>query len=333
MKQALYFLARLGGVASGHVFSLLPAKGKTAVARALLVFTRLPSRVANLFFEYSFWCVKRMGADGVPIHGCRRYSDGFVMDLNVAQKTQRSLAYLSHYEEPVTSFFRKALSPGDVFIDVGANVGYYTLLAASHVGREGRVISFEPEEENMLLLKENVRINAYSTVTAQQVALSDTPGELLLYLNPFNEGGHSLKAFEHYHDSGEVWSSLTVRRKFPGKKLEKRVPVTTLDRYLSQNKLEGKVGYIKIDVEHLELQVLSGMAGELTRNKKLMIVCEVNFSPDEIRAFLGRYGFMPYQLLSGGNIRPLESQERLPAGNCLFACEIPQHLRALVKPL
>ena len=80
-----------------------------------------------------------------------------------------------HYEPEETEFLQSVLRPGDTFIDVGANVGYFTLLGARAVGTEGQVLGFEPDRWNHWLLKENVSINSFSNVRLFRAALCSSP--------------------------------------------------------------------------------------------------------------------------------------------------------------
>ncbi len=76
------------------------------------------------------------------------------------------LATREIYEPLETQLLLKRLKPGQTFVDIGANIGYYTLLAARQVGPAGRVYAFEPDEENFKLLQKNTEINGYSNVTS-----------------------------------------------------------------------------------------------------------------------------------------------------------------------
>lgn len=123
---------------------------------------------------------------------------------------------------------RRLLSPGMTVVDVGANIGYYLLLAKQCCGTPSRVICIEPSQENLPELKATIARNALSNVVLHEVALGDADGEIGLRTGI---------------NSGVV----------EGNGGEYRVPVRRLDRLVAE-----KVDFIKIDVEGFEGQVLSG---------------------------------------------------------------------------
>ena len=92
-----------------------------------------------------------------------------------------------------TELLRCSLFPGSVFLDVGANLGYFTVLAAAWVGEAGRVYAFEPEPRNFSLLQSNLALNGYAQrVTTCQAALTDVDGTGQLRLHADNLGDHQL---------------------------------------------------------------------------------------------------------------------------------------------
>jgi FkbM family methyltransferase len=176
------------------------------------------------------------------------------------EKDTLELATREVYEPAETTLFKREIRPGQVVLDIGANIGYYTLIAAKLVGPKGRVIAFEPDPANFALLKKNVEANGHKNVTLVQKALSDKNGKARLYLNPTNKGDHRL------YDSGDGRSFVTVTR-------------ARLDDVLL--KLDRQVHFIKMDVQGAEASVLRGMKGLLRRSRSLKLVTE--FSPGGLR--------------------------------------------------
>src|SRR6266496_451229 len=88
------------------------------------------------------------------------------------------LIYCRNFEVTEREFVNRFLRPGDVFVDVGANIGLFTLIAASRVGPTGKVIAFEPTSETYERLVGNVRLNRLRNVDCVRSALSDHSGEL-----------------------------------------------------------------------------------------------------------------------------------------------------------
>ena len=106
------------------------------------------------------------------------------------------------WEPYETSLLLRLLQPGDVFVDVGANIGYFSVLAASLVGEQGAVFSFEPDPNNYRLLCANMALNAFdgNSVTVE-AALSDLAGEGRLFLSEDNLGDHQVYVGDEERDS------------------------------------------------------------------------------------------------------------------------------------
>lgn len=175
------------------------------------------------------------------------------------------------------------LRPGMTVIDIGAHVGYHSLLAARVVGSTGRVISFEPSPGNFDLLANNIRINGLSKIIhAENAALGDFSGELDLYLSSYNTGDHRI--YSTLSDDDEIFNAGALRQSV-------RVAVMALDEYLGERDI-SKVDIVKIDVQGAEMGVLSGMKKTLLRNPQLLLFTE--FWPHGLR----RFGTEPQGLLS-----------------------------------
>jgi FkbM family methyltransferase len=185
--------------------------------------------------------------------------------------TQAVLAR-ADWEPAETAAVRAILRPGDTFIDAGANVGWYTLLASRLVGPTGRVIAFEPEPRAFGLLARCVTANGLTNVVTERKALSDRPGKLTLYVNPINRGNHSL-----------------VNSFGGGTHID--VPTVALDGYLRDYR--GDVALVKIDTEGAEGLILRGMWETIDRYPRLVIVME--FNPTWIR----KTGVDPEAMLQG----------------------------------
>lgn len=96
------------------------------------------------------------------------------------------------YETGEVRFFERILRPGLTVVDVGANIGLYTALAARAVGPAGRVIALEPEPETFGFLMQTIAANAFTNVEPHQLAASAAPGAARLFRNPDNRGDSRL---------------------------------------------------------------------------------------------------------------------------------------------
>jgi FkbM family methyltransferase len=179
---------------------------------------------------------------------------GSRIKLDLSDHGQRWI-YFGGYERQETKWVTRWLQPGMTVIDVGANVGYYTLLAASCVGPTGKVFAIEPSPYAYARLKETVAANALSQVVTLQAALGSAGGEGVLYMPP--SGNHSPSMV--LCDQEDYW----------------RVPLRTLDDCLEEWGLE-RVDLLKMDVEGFEPQVLRGARLALSTGKIRTLLCELN---------------------------------------------------------
>ena len=162
------------------------------------------------------------------------------------------------YENEFIEVMRRYLKRGDTCVDVGGHLGYYCLLMARIVGPQGRVISFEPVQENMAVLKENVALNGISNIELVNCALGERPGTLSL-IRPKN--------FEL------SWTPSVRGYSVEGDRDSVEVNVDMLDAFLSRG--GHKPSIIKIDVEGAELDVLRG-ATETLRTTRPAVLLEIH---------------------------------------------------------
>jgi FkbM family methyltransferase len=196
------------------------------------------------------------------------------------------LSIFGVYEPMETEIVQKEVKKGDVVLDIGANIGYYTLIMARIVGDNGKVFAFEPDPSNFALLKKNVEANGYKNVVLVQKAVSDKTGQVRLYLNPNKTVDHRI------FDSGDGRQSIAIE-------------AVRLDDYFAD--FTGKIAFIKMDVQGAEGGVVQGMPDLLQRNHDIKITME--FSP----TLLQQYGTAPadcLNLLTGLGFELFEIAER-----------------------
>ncbi|PHS25236.1 MAG: hypothetical protein COA83_05985 [Methylophaga sp.] len=172
------------------------------------------------------------------------------------------LMRIGKFEVEETEIITRVLPHVDVFVDIGANLGYYTCLAL----QSGKpVIAFEPQQQNLQCLFQNIRANGWEdSAEVFPLALSERPGLLTLY----GASGPSASLIKN-------WAGYSSRFK-------KIVPVSTLDNVLAGRFL-GKRLFIKMDVEGAEFQVLKGALATLLLTPKpiwLLEICLEEFHPD-----------------------------------------------------
>lgn len=152
------------------------------------------------------------------------------------------LWYLNYSDaEPgVEKVLRENLKEGDTFVDIGAYIGYYSILARNIVGEKGKVIAFEPNPESYKILKKNFEINGYKNCIAENIAIADEEGLAKLFFGKYTGDSSSLFLAEEVDE----------RRSF-------NVKTMTFDKY---SELHGVApDCIKIDAEGAEYKILKGM--------------------------------------------------------------------------
>lgn len=181
------------------------------------------------------------------------------------------------HEKLETELFKKMVQNGMVVVDIGANIGYYTLIAARLVGKKGTVYAFEPEPSNYKLLCENIAINGYTNIVPIEKAISNTSGKAKLYVD---------------RAMGDVSSFAKANVLLHSKNLSAclEVETVTLDDFFERTVGDDRIDLMKIDVEGAEELVIGG-ADRVLRNNRLKIFME--FMPDQLR----NAGTDPLQLL------------------------------------
>ncbi|MFG1306323.1 FkbM family methyltransferase [Xanthobacter autotrophicus] len=208
--------------------------------------------------------------------------------------TTTSVFLLRDKVEPEVRYLEKFLRSGDVFVDVGANIGLFTLKAATFAGR---VVAAEPGAVAGRQLADNLALNGFKNVTIVPKAISDTEGKAVLFHNPL---GDDPQAFSLINDGTSSESE--------------EVEITTLDRLAADLRLE-RVDCLKIDVEGAEDRVINGAAGTLGRFHPAVIF-EMNCptllkdggDPAAAWVALGALGYGFFQLQDDGTLTPLATR-------------------------
>jgi FkbM family methyltransferase len=177
-----------------------------------------------------------------PLCGPTADVQGFELTLDRADSL--GLGLNGDYEPDVRGVIARCLGAGDTFVDVGANIGWFSLLASRQVGPEGCVVALEPEAGNFELLAHNAARNECYNVLPFRLAASDSHGTAMLELDRENAGGHRLA------ETGQ--------------------PVATARLADLVRSLGRTPALVKIDVEGAEVRVLDGMGSLLAETAVLL---------------------------------------------------------------
>ena len=210
-------------------------------------------------------------------------------------------------EMPTSKLFHRALGEGDVFFDIGANVGFYTFFAAPLVGKSGSVHAFEANPKLIPHLLRSAELNAsHGRIVINNCAVGSVHGQQVSIYLPCNRtiGGTSL----HLHDWLDPKSKMFV-------------PMVSIDEYVQQEKL-GRLDAVKIDIEGGELDAFKGMKKTFETIPPSLIVCELmspsayhmnerdrvlrpapaTSRPQEILSFMHDRGYEAWHISRGGRL-------------------------------
>jgi FkbM family methyltransferase len=211
------------------------------------------------------------------------------------------------FEPEVVSFIKQTVKQDMTVLDIGANIGFLTLLFARLVGPKGRVVAFEPGLYAARLLEENIAINGFSWVAVVKQAAGETPGRTRFFEGP--------QGFDVYSSLAPI--VIPSAQKVPF--VEREVDTVTVDDIVLREGIH-RVDLVKIDVEGYELFVLRGMRHMLNHNPSVTLVIEVS---NELCAEFGHtaldvireiedMGCQCWQLGPGGSLHGIDSCESWP---------------------
>lgn len=213
----------------------------------------------------------------------------FDPDLPVHNSILGNLQNTGAYEPGTQFFFMRVLRKGEVFIDIGAHVGYFTMIAAAMVGDTGKIISVEPIEDNFRMLTRNIEVNNLKNVHAVRSVISGTDGDIEFHHNLDNDGGHALWK-PSLHPSNER------TRNAPKAEV---LPSMTMSSLLTKFECEH-VRAMKIDTEGAERMILESGEEFFRGGGADFIIAEVNSTGldllgsnvDDFFAFARSLGFV-----------------------------------------
>ncbi len=200
-----------------------------------------------------------------------------------------------YWEPDEAAFLRAALRPGATFLDVGANVGYMTVLGARSVGSAGRVIAVEPDTQNLKLLRANLWRNGLSAHVLPIAAYSRR-GFIRFVRNETNRGDHQV--------SEEAGAGSLV-------------PCASMDETLGRL----HVDVVKVDTQGVDHEVLEGIVGLARRNPAIVILSEFwlggllerGIDPAAVLARYHELGFTLGLLAPGGSVRRADAHQVIEA--------------------
>ena len=226
--------------------------------------------------------------------------------INLYKDSVLSRSIYKGFEKEETDYLTSILHEGDIFIDIGANIGLFSLMASKAVGIKGLVISFEPTPNTFSRLSENVKLNDFKNINVRNIGLSNVKDELTFYIS---KNGY------------DAWNSFAPSQ---DNKLEIaiKVPVSTLDIELI-NVEKSKIKLVKIDVEGWEKFVLNGGRDFLLNFNPIVMIefteentFNAGYPVHDIYRIMQDFGFKWYRL-NDGKLIPEVQKMRYPYDNLI----------------
>lgn len=178
------------------------------------------------------------------------YDDGVKININTSSFIEWEIFFKGIYEPHIEGYLKRALRPGLVAVDVGANVGIHTIVMAKRVGPEGQVFAFEPNPIVFSRLSENIKLNNFTNIVPFKYALSDMHGSIILHT--FRDGLPRQGMSGFYTNVPE------------NERVDVPVDVATFDSLVETLNIK-QMDLVKIDTEGNDFKVLRGMQKSIAR--------------------------------------------------------------------
>jgi FkbM family methyltransferase len=209
-------------------------------------------------------------------------------EMRLDRMDSLNLSISGIYEPFQTSLVEQWIKPGDIVLDIGANIGYYTLIFARLAGTNGHIYAFEPEPNSFNILSENVAGNHYTNITLFQKAVSSEDRKVRFFSDPYSNLDHRL---------------------YPYNKKERGMSVDAVRLDSLPEFLDTKINFIKMDIQGAEYAALKGMTHLLENNPRVILICE--FWPSGLEKF----GTPPQDLFTllidlGFELREIDEMEK-----------------------
>jgi FkbM family methyltransferase len=251
--------------------------GQVAASKATLLLANNP----GLFFKMAF--AKARTRRQLPALPVTKQINGIWFELDMQDYWGTAAMYFGSYSLVLVDNMKRYLRPGDTFIDVGANIGYMSVIGASLVGQSGQVHSFEPIPKYFSRLSRLPKLNPQYSITVNPCAAGAQESIAEAYVTA-EAGQNTLVAQYARNDSIKERVSVSVIR---------------LDDYLEEKSVKS-VKLVKIDTEGYEFPVLLGMQHFFETVEKLpTIICEVGpraypllgYKAEDLSRYMGEFGY------------------------------------------
>lgn len=255
-----------------------------------------------------------------PVPCVARLRSGALIHVDPTDHLQLMIYYFGTFEPHCLTYLAKCVNRGGTVVDVGANIGLYTLESSLVVGPTGQVISIEAAPPHAQALQKNIQLNRMNNVSVIEAAVGDSVGEATLTL----PSGDNLGMFTVGPVSGDKVFRVVLR---------------PIDDLLKERGINS-VDLIKMDIEGSEYRALRGAARTLGRCRPVLIIelnesalCRCGSSTAEVKELLRYWGYRGW-LIARNTVRPIPKTQSIPnCSECLFIhCDNEPLIRKLRLP-
>lgn len=219
------------------------------------------------------------------------YDKDLKMKLDLDEWIQQQIYFLGYFDPRGIRYIKNQLYEGEVFVDIGANVGAYSLVASRLVGKSGKVIAFEPASKTFLRHTKNIIMNGLTNIILERKAVLDKNTQIDIYISTRHNMGMS-SIFHHASESG----------------VTEKVETISLDEYAEKKNI-SKISLVKIDIEGSEMLALRGMR-KIIEQFRPRILIELkeetlsgsDYQVNDIIEFLIHAGYEKFIIDEQGNV-------------------------------
>jgi FkbM family methyltransferase len=224
-----------------------------------------------------------------------KYDSTLKIKLNLEEWIQQQIFLFDYFDQEGIDCVKKNLKNGDVFLDVGANIGAYALIASKIVGETGKVLCFEPVTSTFNHLKENVELNGLSNIQIEQKALMESPQNIEIHIGDISNTGTS-----------------SIVNKVENESKSEMIEAIVFD---DQFKDLDRIDFIKMDIEGAEYSALKGMKNSIQKHlPKILIeisddiLKNATYTSKELIEFIINLGYEQFGINESGEKIPLSEQ-------------------------
>lgn len=242
--------------------------------------------------------------------------NGILFEFNFDYSGKIKEMYFGNYQPIIPEILKKYLKKGDIFIDVGASIGYFSAIAAGYVGENGQVHSFEPAPEYFQKLDALSKMNSQYNIVVNQFALGEKEEFGKIYVEGPSDIGNNTFFPDLFN------ADIKKGKVVP-------VPVRRLDSYIKEKGLNN-IKLIKIDVEGFEFPVLKGLSDYLAECSGAgfcpPIICEIIPSAyphsgcklQDLLDYMSKFSYYPFEILNTQKRMSINKIEKESIKDVLF---------------